>query len=165
MRYVFLLALLTVFNLSAFSQRLISNGVDKYTDRFVKETNSLPLTTKGTEAISVAGTSTDNSLALKLDVRLKSGFTINKGDKLYLLFSNGDKVVLESAATVTAEKTGNLYQGIFTYNLDYLSSQELTKGLIVGVRLYTAGDKYIEFDAIKADDHDAVRRIIKVLKG
>lgn len=165
MRYVFLLVLLTVFNCAAFSQKLVRNGVDKYTDRFVKETDVLPLTTKGTEAIMVAGTSVDKSLALKLTVKLKSGFTINKGDKLYLLFSNGNKVVLESAATVTAEKSGSLFEGIFTYDLDYLSAEDLTKGLIVGVRLYTAGEKYTEFDAIKADDHDVVRRIIKLLRA
>ncbi len=165
MRHTFLM-LLTLLTFSSYAQKIVRNERDKFTGSYIKETSSIDIRSKFSEALAFRLRKVDDIYQIEAFVSSMSAFRIDENDEMYLLFSDSISIPIKCLRGGVADfqNIGNVC--VWELKVAYLLPDnvlaKLTSIPITDVRI-GLGSKYILFERINSKHSTKLIEAAKII--
>lgn len=147
-------------------QKLIVNGVDKFTKNYVKETSLEVIAMPFINALRFRMKSIDGTKYVIFKLSIHDVFSIREGDPVFLLLANDNSIELRCNKGTIAEKlsgSGNLWYGEGWYSITDDQMEKISASPIVAIRIDT-GDSYVSFDKVKDKNYKKFIKAYSLIK-
>ena len=147
-------------SLPAYSQKIIKNEIDEFTNASIIETDYNPINADFKWQTQIQGTRIDSSVFFKLAISIGANkvFSVDQGNHFMLKLSNDSVIILKPQSSAVASRGGlkhgkmsgsNAIGVNVTYHLTSDDILKLSNYTIKKIRIYTS-DSYLEKDATES---------------